>query len=230
MIPRTPQRWSECCGFTLVELGVTVAIIAILSVLLLPALGKMGAGAAVAQCTANLRQVHMAYMADTQEHDMSIPRSNNDPERGYSTTWIDYYYSSLGGNWQDPMGGASSAAVAGCPAHRKKQRLGPYRRTYSINLRLTDNDLLRSGDPGPRLARFEHPGQTALLADGALKANGSMEGGFSYDKMPDPLHQGRASLLFLDGHVELWSSARLNSVKSLPNGGGTPVTIFWKGV
>lgn len=207
-----------------------MAITAALSVLLLPVLGRMTAGAAVAQCPANLRQIHMAYMADTQEHDMRIPRSNNDPERGYSTTWIDYYYSSLGGNWQDRMGGASSAAVAGCPAHRKKQGLGPCRRTYSINLRLTDNDLLRSSDSGPRLARFEHPGQTAILADGALKANGSMEGGFSYDKMPDPLHQGRASILFLDGHIELWNGVQLNSVRNLPSGSGTPVTIFWKGV
>lgn len=230
----TPPRSSCRSGFTLVELLVVIAVIAVLAALLLPALKNAQSSAGNTQCVANLRQVHMAYMLDTQDHDMRIPRSYNDQSRGddsYSNTWIEHYHESLGGNWQVPDGGAPAAKIAGCPFHRKLKARGPNQRTFSINTALTDNDRVRPTTPAPRLHSFAQPGKAALLADGAVKANGSSYGAFNNtSQQPDRPHGGRFNILFLDGHVEAWNAEQWNAVKTYAaNGSDTPATFFWKG-
>ena len=48
-------------GFTVVDLMVTLAVIAVLAVMVLPALGRTHSGGAVAQCLNNLRQIGAAW-------------------------------------------------------------------------------------------------------------------------------------------------------------------------
>ena len=236
LFPRvgTPPPRSNCrSGFTLVELLVVIAVIAVLAVLLFPSFKNAQISAGNTQCAANLRQVFMAYMLDTQDHDMRIPRSYNDQSRGddsYSNTWIEHYHESLGGNWQVADGGDPAAKVAGCPYHRKLKARGPNQRTFSINTTLTDNDRVRPTSPAPRLHSFAQPGKAALLADGAVKANGSSYGAFNNtSQQPDRPHGGRFNILFLDGHIEAWNADQWNAVKTIPNGGDTAATFFWKG-
>jgi prepilin-type N-terminal cleavage/methylation domain-containing protein/prepilin-type processing-associated H-X9-DG protein len=67
----TPHAARRARGFTLVELLVVIAIIAILSALLLPALGRAMSAAQRADCTSNLRQLGVAtqmYWSDNQEN------------------------------------------------------------------------------------------------------------------------------------------------------------------
>lgn len=60
-------------GFTLVELLVVIAVIAILSGLLLPALANGKAAAQRAACISNLRQVGIAIQTYASDHDGRIP-------------------------------------------------------------------------------------------------------------------------------------------------------------
>lgn len=67
-------------GFTLVELLVVVAIIALLIAVLLPSLGQARAGSKLAVCGSNLRQLGLAIQAYAMENAGFIPRG---PEPAY---------------------------------------------------------------------------------------------------------------------------------------------------
>jgi prepilin-type N-terminal cleavage/methylation domain-containing protein len=57
------HRRSVCLGgFTLIELFVVIAIIAVLAALAFPLWGRMRASSMAATCTANLRTLHQATM------------------------------------------------------------------------------------------------------------------------------------------------------------------------
>lgn len=227
--PRLPAVRS---GFTLIELLAAIGIIAILSALLLPSLKKIRSGAANTQCMANLRQVYVEYIMQVGENDGRLPASH---DYTINQAWVDTYSESLGGDWTSPTGGKQAAAVVGCPEQRRQQKLGVNRRTFSINLRLTDNDITaKNNEPDPKIGSFSQPGKTALIADGTLKSNGSPSGGFSYDKLPDRPHSGRSNILFLDGHVESWAKSQWDQMASAPpkllENTGTSLSIFWLGV
>jgi prepilin-type N-terminal cleavage/methylation domain-containing protein len=87
---RNPQ------GFTLVELLVTIAIIAILLGLLLPAVQSVRASGRVAQCRNNIRQIAMGCIAHEQSHGC-FPGAGGgygntgDPDQGFGHT--------QGGGW-----------------------------------------------------------------------------------------------------------------------------------
>lgn len=228
-----PSRRSRA-GFTLIELLTTVCIVAALSALLLPTLGKARSAAGIAQCSSNLRQFQMVYMQEVADNNMTLPWSYYYDE---TTSWTEKYASSVGGNWQLSDGGNRQATFTGCPVQRKKLKLGYNRRTYAINLPLTDKgtSLLNVDGNPPKLTRISQPSKTVLLTDGPLKSNGSVQNGCnSSDKLPDRCHDGKMNVIYFDGHAEPLSEEQFKVYKgSLPtkaDNANTPISLFWLGI
>ncbi len=84
-----PSHRIERGAFTLVELLVVVAIIAILTAMLLPALRRAKENAKTAVCLSNLRQVGLAIHSFAVDNDGLLPRANVDTN--YTTAQWQFY-------------------------------------------------------------------------------------------------------------------------------------------
>jgi prepilin-type N-terminal cleavage/methylation domain-containing protein/prepilin-type processing-associated H-X9-DG protein len=77
---RACGEWDTGCpglGFTLLELLVVVALIALLAALLLPAVAKSKERGKSAACLSNLRQTGIALQLYVQDHDNRLPVMHN---------------------------------------------------------------------------------------------------------------------------------------------------------
>ena len=81
-----------CRRFTLIELLVVIAIIAILSSMLLPALGRARNIAHSASCLGNLKQINMAFSLYADNYKEYYPHYN-----AYSRVWYEYISPFAGG-------------------------------------------------------------------------------------------------------------------------------------
>lgn len=101
---------SGCCcssvqrarAFTLVELLVVIAVLALLLSVLLPSLGRAQRAGRSVQCLGNIRSLLMAHVLYVQDHDgcfvdvgLGHGGGPGDPERSWISTLSEYYGSSL---------------------------------------------------------------------------------------------------------------------------------------
>jgi len=71
--PGLQGRARSCCAFTLVELLVTIALIATLAALLFPAFGRAGESGRAAVCLSNLHQIGLALQLYVQDYHNHLP-------------------------------------------------------------------------------------------------------------------------------------------------------------
>ena len=69
------NRLSSCRGFTLIELPVVIAIIAILAAMLLPTLTRARASAQTTACIDNMKQLIGAWVMYTQDNNDFVPHN-----------------------------------------------------------------------------------------------------------------------------------------------------------
>lgn len=240
-----PLRRLGKAGFTLIEVLVVIAIIALLAALLLPAVSGAKGRALATACLNNIRQLHGAFALYADENNELFVNNHGLQETLRTRqNWVnnvqDWLDSEGNTNVAELTGGklgqylAGAAAVFKCPSDQSVAQNGPRIRSYSMNSLV--------GDPGeltnrfnPQLAQFyklteipnpshiyvfldEHP---ATINDGFFMNRWEE---FRWGNLPASYHHGAANLSFADGHAEAHRWA-LGDTRRPPEQGGAAGTF-----
>ena len=210
---RTTPTPSRHFGFTVTELLVCVAIIAVLALLVVPALQSIGDRNRTMKCTANVRQIALALFQYIADHQGMLPPGNEPAGRelflanspswgGTGPTWNEYLIKFYLNNDPGPFVCPSAPRVF-------SSGRGAYPH-YAYNERLAklENPPVDDRNAITRYRMIHtipsHP-KKILLAD-ATRWSGNIPVGGIYN-MNDatkvhPRHNGSAMVAFLDGHIE----------------------------
>ncbi|MFN0067701.1 MAG: prepilin-type N-terminal cleavage/methylation domain-containing protein [Limisphaerales bacterium] len=207
-------------AFTLVELLVVLTVIALLAVLLLPALAGAKARAQTAKCASNLRQLGLAGQLYWDEHDGAAFRYRRGVTNGGDLWWFGWLgrgpegtreYDFRQGALAPHLGGRG---VESCPALRRdatwfKPKAVTATWAYGYNLLLSAPAAV----PPVTIAAVRQPAGCVFLADAAqvndfqppAAPDRPMLEEFYYVNTNEPTahfrHRGRAQAVFVDGHV-----------------------------
>jgi prepilin-type N-terminal cleavage/methylation domain-containing protein/prepilin-type processing-associated H-X9-DG protein len=215
-------------GFTLIEILVVVAILAVLAAIAFPVLGNMRKRANTAEGTNNLRQIGVAMTTYHSEHGLYPGAHYKDPDTEKRTNWraalADYLDENQRG-WD--------AEIFSCPNVEEKWTGGwggKYPPSYSCNPALITSSSLE----GERAVNVPRPAETVLVMDASTMNNGAADGNLygisgspnfatrspeqaitisSYGSSPRATPRfrqgngttdkpGTANTLFVDGHVQ----------------------------
>lgn len=183
-------------GYTLLELMVTVAIVAVCASFIMPGLDRMKANAQRASCLSNLRQIATASLAYHADRGTILP--------WYTLTEDHYWWQALS-PYTD-----GSLKIFRCPADKAFRETAMKRTvSYGWNYKLTGH-----GDSGEdpndfvRIALYDRPGQVPIATDGTggpmagqEDSWGFVDGSVAHSADPNR-HNALANVLYLDGHVE----------------------------
>jgi len=184
-------------GFTLIEMLVVIAIIALLASLLVPAVTSALAQANDTKCKSHLRQLGQGFLQYSVENKGRIPFQQRDS----STTWhvevAPYLEGFSNGDFYNmAQEGARPPGVFACPLSENEVRAGNYS-DYGMNEMVNDHGQQQQS---PQRMLDQVPADVMLLADsvncdryiGVYLTQGGL----------DPRHRrSGVNVLYMDWHV-----------------------------
>jgi len=198
-------------AFTLVELLVVIAVIAVLASLLLPGLARAKENARATQCLSNLHQWSVALSVYVHENEDSIPRRGQGVQPLFlidrAEDWFNALppmielpsYQTLATNSAIPQSVDNTIFV--CP--KAKPTGATHFLSYAMNIYVSP--WIR---PSPhRLGEIPRPDAVAFLADGPGGYSSTVPSVMPYS-VP-ARHGDRANVAFLDGHVQTFAGVYL---------------------
>jgi prepilin-type N-terminal cleavage/methylation domain-containing protein/prepilin-type processing-associated H-X9-DG protein len=231
MTKRTIRRWphvKSSRGFTLVEILVVIAIIAILAALIFPVFSSAREKGRQAHCLSNLRQLGSAFVEYTQDYDGVLPtaplwrselrvyfgsgngsggqtlgvdfmRCPSAPDENYATYGINYPFVMGIGPYDDPM-------YPGWPGSAMLDKV-------PAEVYIVADTFYKDWGRGQYAiyGTIPHPGTGLWQFDHDWDGDGLLDS--SYEEVHcegpyngwGPVHHGGANCLFADGHAK-WVS------------------------
>ncbi len=226
--PRSAPRIGDSCrqrhgahAFTLVELLVVIAVIAILAGMLLPALSKAKAKGQQIACLSNYRQLQLCWILYVDDHNGRLPSNatlTGGSREGYSSplgTWV------TGCAWTDKTMSNLEAGllfkyhtatrIYKCPSDRSTVRdQGQIPRVRSVSMNMYMNDVADANEAWQTFSQIPSPTKAFVFID---EHENSIEnsrfcvaqpGTWAWVDFPATRHQGGGVLSYADGHAESW--------------------------
>lgn len=234
------ERRNHRASFTLIELLIVIAIIAILACMLLPALNQARTRGHAAKCVSNQKQTMLAQFQYSNDYSgyMVVLVPYKSP--GQWENWVSLLtreFSNTGALPQTKKGYLSSNVIR-CPGNpsdlKRDVSWGYYgfcKKSLTTERRDKMGDFLISIDTSTLrqcvyiINRMKLPSKTPLLADTIASGSGPRRGQGIWYWQPDNLsetstsnntglhlaHSGKANIGFGDGHVASQNAADLHS-------------------
>jgi prepilin-type N-terminal cleavage/methylation domain-containing protein/prepilin-type processing-associated H-X9-DG protein len=228
-------------GFSLIEMLVVIAIIAVLAAIAFPVFGRMRSSAQAATCTSNLRTLHQASMNYAADNGGLFPMAIN-PTDNFAITLACQGYLGLSGSgfWERlnswiGLSQRRAPFALWCPAAEACEARAPYGNmaTYSMNVFVGgDGPAWRqNGYPTLKTWQVTTASKTSLYMDGCFASGRGYdvrvgESGLLPAAMhPPALYKDKnnparsVNVVFVDGHVEM---RRIGDIPTSFN------DVFWK--
>ena len=161
--------------FTLIELLIVIAIIAILAAMLLPALNKARERGMSSRCLGNVKQLGQYSSMYSMEYEDYIPLATNNPGESYTwaPSWIPllwrYAYPQDKSNGSDIVAALDTANsnVFVCPSFRIEENChSGYSMNWSVNMKKDINTMPSAANQERRKVSFtKYPSRTFLIID-----------------------------------------------------------------
>ena len=225
-------------AFTLVELLVVVAIIAILAALLLPALAQAKTKAKNIQCLSNLRQMEIAAHVYVEDNAGYYPIAYWGDETGNIYCWdLNVIYDDKGNATVQPgilWESQGNIQIQQCPSYNGSANWAdnPYT-GYNYNTSYIGHGQAETIEQPSKASAVNHPAKTVIFGDGQYSGGADK---FMRAPFPNPgdadfygrfagtqgfRHRNRSNASFCDGHAESLRDCYTNCSESFPIAPGT---------
>lgn len=213
-------------GFTLTELLIVIAIIAVLASLMFPLINGMRERARAATCAQNLKQIGIGLLAYISENNGRFPDGSADvswkPGIATSRNWYDAAAENMGRVYVPFHKGDPLPAAFGCPSGHGKayEPSWPYTGDYAANFFL--------GHPNHNvrvISAVNRPESTPYVQDTVKQNNfGATIYSAGFSKTANTAfaarHNGRGNILWVDGHVSAMTYSEYMAFANKPAHGG----------
>lgn len=218
------EKIRKIARFTLIELLLVVAVIAILASLLLPALNRARESAKRVDCLGRLRQIGTATLSYSQDNGACVTPFL------YVVSGKNYFWDSL---LEDYLGEKPrlswdkrvDSTIFRCPSTRMTGEITQVYNSYNVSLPANEDAFMPGWYKGDcdissaKTSRWRDAANLILIFDGLLNPNGFKPSPacFShlpvknYNAKPDPRHGKTANFLFADFHVEAFPAIKIRT-------------------